>query len=133
MKSQNQNQEQERKHGAVNDRKRSPGPKLVKSLRDLKNSLENGECLPERFTMRTVELHLEPREYGPDEVLKIRKQLRASQGVFAKLLGVSVKTLQAWEQGNNPPSPMARRLLDTIDENPKPWERKLRDAAMAGA
>lgn len=109
--------------------KKSPGPRLIESLRGLRDTLQNGEDLPSKYTVRTVELHLEPREYGPEEVLKIRESLRASQGVFAKLLGVSIKTLQAWEQGNNPPSPMARRLLDTIDSDPKPWQKMLREAA----
>ncbi len=79
--------------------------------------------------MRTVELQLDPREYTPEEILKVRERLKASQGVFAKLLGVSIKTLQAWEQGNNPPPPIARRLLDTIEHDPEPWEKILREAA----
>ncbi len=110
--------------------KKSPGPALIRSLRGLHDALEKGESLPERFTMKTVELHLDPREYGPEEVQKVREQLRASQGVFAKLLGISIKTLQAWEQGNNPPTPMARRLLDTIQKDPEPWERMLREASI---
>lgn len=123
----------ERSNVRENRAKPSPGPKLIRSLRGLHEALEKGECLPERFTMRTVELHLEPREYGPEEVLRIREMLKASQGVFAKLLGVSIKTLQAWEQGGNPPPPIARRLLDTIEDNPEPWQRKLREAASSGA
>ena len=109
--------------------KPSPGPKLIKSLKSLERSLENGECLPERYTMRTVELRLEPRENDSEQVRQNRESLRASQGVYAKLLGVSIKTVQAWEQGNNPPPPMARRLLDTINGNPQPWEKMLREAA----
>ena len=114
---------------SVNRKKVSPGPRLLKSLGGLRDALQNGQSLSERYTMRTVELSLEPREYGPEEVQKVRQLLRASQGVFAKLLGVSVKAVQAWEQGNNPPPRMARRLLDTIECNPKPWEKMLREAA----
>lgn len=113
----------------MNLEKRSPGPDLIASLSGLRDALQQGESLPDRFTMRTVELRLEPAEYGPEEVKAIRDQLRASQGVFAKLLGISIKTLQAWEQGNNPPSPMARRLLETIKNDPIPWQNILRDAA----
>ncbi len=109
--------------------KASPGPKLIKGMQAFRDALRDGEHLPDRFTMRTVELVLEPREYSADEVVKLRENLRASQGVFAKLLGVSIKTLQAWEQGGNPPSPIARRLLETIEENPQPWVRKLSEAA----
>lgn len=121
--------EEERNTGTVKSRKISPGPRLIKSLSGLHRALENGESLSAKFTMRTVELQLEPREYGPEEVLKVREMLRASQGVFAKLLGVSIKTVQAWEQGGNPPPPMARRLLDTIEHDPQPWEKMLREAA----
>lgn len=113
-------------------RKKSPGPRLIRSLGGLHDSLQRGECLPAKYTMRTVELHLEPREYAPDEILRVREGLRASQGVFAKLLGVSVKAVQAWEQGN-PPSPMARRMLDMIERDPSPWEEMLKDSAIASA
>lgn len=109
-------------------RARSRGERLIQSLSTLRDSLRAGECLPEKYTMRTVELHLMPREYGPEDVRHVRETLRASQGVFAKLLGVSIKTLQGWEQGNSPP-PMARRLLDTIHDNPQPWAEMLRKAA----
>ena len=109
--------------------RRSPGPELLESLTELEDALETSASIPSRFTMRTVEMNLEPREYDATEVRRIRDGLKASQGVFAKLLGVSIKTVQAWEHGNNPPTPTARRLLDIIDEDPKPWEHKLRASA----
>ena len=119
----------ERIHRQVNQKgKSSPGPRLIKSLKSLHDSLQNGEGVS-KYTRRTVELQLNPREYGPDDVRKVRDLLRTSQGIFAKLLGVSIKTVQAWEQGNSPP-PMARRLLDTIEQNPEPWEKMLREAAV---
>ncbi|QQS08668.1 MAG: transcriptional regulator [Phycisphaerales bacterium] len=108
--------------------KASPGPMLIRGMRQLRDSLEAGN-VSDRFTMRTVEMILAPREYTPDEILKIRDSLRASQGVFAMLLGVSISTVQAWEQGANPPNPTARRLLDTIAEDPASWKQKLREAA----
>lgn len=111
--------------------KKSPGSALIESLGGLRDALRDGECLHEKFTMRTVELVLEPREFTPEEVLRIRENLRASQGVFAKLLGVSIKTLQAWEQGKNPPPPIARRLLDRIEADPEPWFKMLRDGAVS--
>lgn len=114
---------------SVNCTKPSPGPELIRGLRGLRDALRDGESLPDRFTMRNVELELEPREYSPEDVVALRERFRASQGVFAKLLGVSIKTLQAWEQGGNPPTPMARRLLETIDQYPRPWEKLLRQAA----
>jgi len=42
-----------------------------------------------------------------------------SQSQFAKLLGVSVRTLQGWEQGRKQPSGAARTLLAIARKNPK--------------
>lgn len=117
------------KRSKTTARKPSPGPDIIRGLKGLKDALQNGVPLEERFTMRTVSLKLEPREFNAEEVVALREQFKASQGVFAKLLGISIKTLQAWEQGSNPPTPMARRLLETIQNNPKPWEQMLREAA----
>jgi putative transcriptional regulator len=42
-----------------------------------------------------------------------------SQSQFAKILGVSVRTLQGWEQGRKQPSGAARTLLAIARQNPK--------------
>jgi hypothetical protein len=42
-----------------------------------------------------------------------------SQGVFARLLNVSVKTVQSWEQGERKPSHAALRLLQVLAEQPE--------------
>ena len=42
-----------------------------------------------------------------------------SQSQFAALLGVSVRTLQGWEQGRKQPSGAARTLLAIARDNPK--------------
>lgn len=47
--------------------------------------------------------------YPPIEA--IRKSTGLSQARFAELLGVSVRTLQDWEQGRRKPSGAARTLL----------------------
>ena len=79
--------------------------------------------------MRTVELDLEPRSWSSSRIRALRTSLKASQSIFAKLLGANVKTIQAWEQGHTPP-PMARRLLDCIAKDLSPWEKILREAAV---
>jgi putative transcriptional regulator len=43
--------------------------------------------------------------------IEARKQTGLSQSQFAALLGVSVRTLQGWEQGRKQPSGAARMLL----------------------
>lgn len=42
-----------------------------------------------------------------------------SQSEFAKLLGVSVRTLQDWEQGRRQPSGAAKTLLRIASQNPE--------------
>lgn len=51
-------------------------------------------------------------------VASIREKTGLSQTVFARLLGVSVRTLQEWEQGRRAPSGAARTLLLVAAKNP---------------
>ena len=51
-------------------------------------------------------------------VASIRQKTGLSQSRFAALLGVSVRTLQDWEQGRRAPSGAARTLLIVADRNP---------------
>ena len=53
------------------------------------------------------------------EVSRIRERTGLSQSRFAELLGVSVRTLQDWEQGRRAPSGAARTLLLVADRNPR--------------
>ena len=53
------------------------------------------------------------------DVASIREKTGLSQSRFAVLLGVSVRTLQDWEQGRRAPSGAARTLLLVADRNPR--------------
>jgi putative transcriptional regulator len=80
--------------------KRNVGQEILDGLRELKRG-EYGRVM-------TV----------PD-VAGIRERTGLSQARFASLLGVSVRTLQDWEQGRRAPSGAARTLLMVADRNPK--------------
>lgn len=50
---------------------------------------------------------------------RVRTKLGVSQSEFAHLLGVSLRTLQDWEQGRRAPSGAARTLLLIVYRNPR--------------
>jgi putative transcriptional regulator len=53
------------------------------------------------------------------DVRRIRVNYRLSQGQFAALLGISVATLQNWEQGRRAPKGAARVLLQVAAKHPE--------------
>jgi putative transcriptional regulator len=80
--------------------KRNVGHEILEGLRQLKRG-EHGR-------VTTV-----------PPVSAIREQTGLSQPKFASLLGVSVRTLQEWEQGRRAPSGAARTLLLIAARNPR--------------
>ena len=66
---------------------------------------------------------LKRKEYGRASTLpsvaSIREGTGLSQARFAELLGVSVRTLQDWEQGRRAPTGAARTLLQIAHRNPR--------------
>ena len=80
--------------------KRSVGLEILQGLRELKRG-DHG------------------RVVVVPSVATIREKSGLSQPRFAQLLGVSVRTLQEWEQGRRAPSGAARTLLAIAAKNPK--------------
>jgi putative transcriptional regulator len=60
-------------------------------------------------------------EYTAEDVVRIRRERGLSQSQFARLLAVSVRTLQSWEQGTRTPSGPSMRLLQVF-ENPREFQ-----------
>jgi putative transcriptional regulator len=81
-------------------RKRDVGTEILQGLRELKAGK----------TGRIVNV---------PAVADTRERTGLSQARFAELLGVSVRTLQDWEQGRRAPSGAARTLLLIAQKNPK--------------
>ena len=52
------------------------------------------------------------------EISDLRLSLRLSKGMFASVLGVSEKTVEAWEAGTNSPSGSALRLMNMLTVYP---------------
>ena len=57
--------------------------------------------------------------FKPADIKAIREKLGVSQSEFALMIGVSVSTLQNWEQGRRQPDGPARALLKVAAENPE--------------
>ncbi len=57
--------------------------------------------------------------FKPEDVKAVRAGLGASQSEFALMIGVSVATLQNWEQGRRTPDGPAHALLRVAARNPK--------------
>lgn len=55
----------------------------------------------------------------PTDALQARERMALSQSQFAKLLGVSVRTLQEWEQGRKKPTGAAQTLLRIAVRTPE--------------
>lgn len=67
------------------------------------------------------------REIKPVDIKRIRRQLDVSQSEFALMIGVSVATLQNWEQGRRRPEGPAQALLKVAASNPKAVTDALHD------
>jgi putative transcriptional regulator len=57
-------------------------------------------------------------EFTPMDIKEIRHKLDKSQSEFAMMIGVSVGTLQNWEQGRRKPVGPARALLRVAEKSP---------------
>lgn len=71
--------------------------------------------------------------FEPQDVKAIRAKLRKSQAEFARMIGVSVATLQNWEQGRRQPEGPARALLLVAEKAPQVVAKALADAARRNA
>jgi putative transcriptional regulator len=81
--------------------------RLVASVKQA-GAIRRGQLTPGRVT-----------EFRPEDVRAIRGKLDKSQEEFALIIGVSVATLQNWEQGRRRPEGPARALLRVAAKNPQ--------------
>lgn len=94
---------------------------LVASVKQA-GAIHRGETKPSRTFV-----------FEPEDVRKIREKLHKSQSEFARMIGVSVATLQNWEQGRRQPEGPARALLVVASKAPDVVAKALADAARRGA
>jgi len=108
------------------------GAEIVNALTEFYAVLKEGgsQAVARRFTVRTVELNLEPRTYTGEDVKKVRSILGLSQPLFARFLGVTANAVRNWERGQTP-SKLACRFLDEINHNPELFKKRIRDAIVS--
>jgi len=87
--------------------KRDIGQEILEGIRDIK-AYRAGEKVLRTHTIT---------EPAPPQV--IRAKLKLSQSAFAGLMGVSLRTVQDWEQGRRKPSGPAVALLRIADQKPE--------------
>ena len=63
------------------------------------------------------------RQYSREDIKRIRIGKGMTQNFFAKTLGVSIKTIEAWEAGTSQPSGAASRLLELLERDSELFER----------
>lgn len=100
---------------------------LVEGMEGFLSALKDDKDIKAKYNCRRMVIDLKPQAYGPKEVKAIRQLLKVSQPLFAQFLGVSPKTVCAWEAGKTP-SDMACRFMDEIQRNPAYWRKRLRES-----
>ena len=87
---------------------------------EIKSSLEQAiEYEKGNLKARTTTLSVMPLDtFTSSEIKEIRNKTGLTQVLFAKYMGVSVKTVEAWEAGKNSPEGAARRMLTLTRNDP---------------
>ena len=84
------------------ERERDLGQEILEGIKDLKAGKAGRSFTAKSFP-----------------IVRAREKSGLSQSRFAKLLGVSVRTLQDWEQGRREPSGAAKTLLKVAELHPE--------------
>lgn len=81
--------------------------KLVQSVKQM-GSIMRGENIPHRRTTLPV-----------IDVRALRERTGLTQADFSRMMGVSIRTLQNWEQGRREPEGPAKALLRVVEREPQ--------------
>lgn len=84
------------------EKSRKIGAEILQGIRDIKAGR-----IGRKFTVDSF------------AIVRAREKSGLSQSQFAALLGVSIRTLQEWEQGRREPSAAAQTLIKVAERHPK--------------
>ncbi len=79
--------------------------------------------LPAREVRRAINIPALP-EWKPEQIRDLRLCNQMTQSTFATFMGVSLKTVEAWESGRNRPNGSASRLMQVIANGAHVFESK---------
>ena len=75
-------------------------------------------------TLRTHAVEYKPApDITPQELVRVRKNLRISRALFAAYLRTNVRTLENWEQGRAKPNAQAALLINLVKRYPDTVQR----------
>lgn len=80
----------------------------------LTEAVEDAQGTEKKLKRHTISV-VPVKEYDAEQVKQIRKSTGMSQKAFAGYMGVSDKTVEAWEAGTNRPSGAASRILNMME------------------
>ncbi len=91
---------------------------IMEGIKELKAHREG------RLTLRSykIEPPTLPR-VDPQTIREVRQRFHLSRALFARLLGLSVRTLEGWEQGRSSPTPLAAILFELLRQHPETLEQ----------
>jgi|SRR6185369_5509903 putative transcriptional regulator len=86
-------------------------------MQSLNEAAEHAEG--KRKNLRTTRFPQPPKTFSKNDIVRLRRKLNWSQMYLARGLNVSVKTVQAWEQGLRTPEGATLKLLEIAEKHPE--------------
>jgi len=102
---------------------------LRSAKRDLFSELNEGmnalaDARQGKRTLRTHSMEFKPGPtVTPQELIRVRKNLKLSRALFAIYLRTNVRTLENWEQGRAKPNAQAALLISLVKHYPDTVQR----------
>ena len=110
------------KRSVKSTRKRNAKRDLFAELTEGVNAL--ADARHGKRTLRTHSIEYKPAPtITPRELIRLRKNLKLSRGLFAVYLRTNVRTLENWEQGRAKPNAQAALLINLVKHYPDTVQR----------
>jgi putative transcriptional regulator len=91
---------------------------MMEGLTELLEYTKGNTAKGRTRVVEVKDLSVKPlKQYSKDELKKIRTNNNLTLKTFADCLGVSQKTVESWERGDNSPSGASVRLFQILEKN----------------